>query len=366
MKINRRELFFASPGRGTIIWGNAFYTRAKGLAKMCHWRIQTRSDVTDVMQRSFSEDNGRTWSPLESIPLIVRTPEGTIERFPGLGFADPVEDRLLTLISECRLPEGRHPNDVRESHTRAFLSYQVSLDGGRTAAIDEQIIQDGPYTPDHPFEGIWQGKNGLAPTGTVLRTRSGRLLMPVMFVPLGPDGSQLNPGGGYTFEYAAVLIAAWQPDHRLRWELSAPITIDPGRSTRGIFEGDVAELSDGRILHVLRGSNDVKPELPGYKWYTISSDGGYTWRPVEPWTYADGTPFYSPSSCGQFVRHSNGHLYWFGNITPENPKGNHPRHPLVAGRVDLETGLLIKDSVTTILDRQPNEHPLMQLSNFFI
>ena len=125
-------------------------------------------------------------------------------------------------------------------------------------------------------------------------------------------------------------------------------------------------MTDGRILHVLRGSNDVKPELPGYKWYTISSDGGYTWRPVEPWTYADGTPFYSPSSCGQFVRHSNGHLYWFGNITPENPKGNHPRHPLVAGRVDLETGLLIKDSVTTILDRQPNEHPLMQLSNFFI
>ena len=88
------------------------------------------------------------------------------------------------------------------------------------------------------------------------------------------------------------------------------------------MEPTIAEMPDGRILMVLRGSNDAKPQLPGHKWFTTSADEGKTWEPVTRWTCTDGSPFFSPSSMSQLVRHSSGRYFWIGNITPENPCGN--------------------------------------------
>ncbi len=366
MKLKNREILFPSSGPGEIVWANSFYTRATGPAKMLVWRTQTRSDITDVMKRSFSDDNGRSWSSPETVPLIVRTPAGVFERFTSLGFVDPSVDRLVTMINECRLPDGKQPEDARQIQTRTYLAYQVSADSGRTCAADEQVIQTGPYSPEHPMAGIWRDKNGVTLANMPIRTSGGQILVGVQFVPVDSEGRPYNPTGAYSFEYTAVLIGTWTASDRLRWDMSEPITIDPALSTRGLCEPDLTELPDGRILMILRGSNDVSPKLPGYKWFTVSKDGGHTWQPVEPWTYADGTRFFSPSSCCLFLRHSNGRLYWFGNITAKNPCGNHPRYPLVVGQVDPESGLLIRDTVTTLLDRSETEHPLIQMSNFWV
>ncbi len=62
--------------------------------------------------------------------------------------------------------------------------------------------------------------------------------------------------------------------------------------------------------------------------------------------------------------HSNGRCYWLGNITPANPKGNLPRHPLVGGEVDPDTLLLAKQTIAAIDDRQPGEQEDMCFSNF--
>jgi len=59
-------------------------------------------------------------------------------------------------------------------------------------------------------------------------------------------------------------------------------------------------------------------------------------------------------------------LLWIGNITDKNPDNNSPRYPLVAGFVDLNTGLLKRDSLQIITDRQPGESEKVQLSNFFV
>jgi hypothetical protein len=211
--------------------------------------------------------------------------------------------------------------------------------------------------------GVMIGDNGSEP----IVTRGGRLLVPVQIFPVGHDGKYVNPGGGYTYSEAFVLIGAWATDPadlRITWELSPAIPCDPQRSTRGAVEPTIAQFPDGRILMVLRGSNDVKPDLPGYRWYTVSRDEGDSWDPVRPWTYADGSPFYSPSSMSQLLRHSNGRCYWLGNICPRNPLGNGPRYPLVIGCVDPGSLLLRRETVAIVDDRAPGEHEAMTLSNF--
>jgi hypothetical protein len=89
------------------------------------------------------------------------------------------------------------------------------------------------------------------------------------------------------------------------------------------------------------------------------------WSKPEPWIYSNGKPFYSPSACSQLLHHSSGRLYWIGNITPENPRGNRPRYPLVIGEVDLNSGLLKQESVVTIDTRGAGDHELLTLSNFY-
>ena len=115
---------------------------------------------------------------------------------------------------------------------------------------------------------------------------------------------------------------------------------------------------------VMRGSNDGRPDLPGRRWFSISTDGGRTWPAAQPWTYEDGCTFFSPSSCSQLIKHSSGKLFWLGNITPENPDGNQPRYPFVIGEVDQDTGLLKRNTVSVVDNRQPNEHERLTLSNF--
>jgi hypothetical protein len=113
------------------------------------------------------------------------------------------------------------------------------------------------------------------------------------------------------------------------------------------------------------GTKDPHYELQGYRWHSLSADGGRTWTAPEPWTYDDGQTFFSPSSCSQLVRHSGGGLFWIGNICPRNPHENSPRYPLVIGEVDPRTGRLRRESVVTVADRRPGDAASLTLSNFF-
>jgi hypothetical protein len=174
-----------------------------------------------------------------------------------------------------------------------------------------------------------------------------------------------NPTGAYTYHDSAMLLGRWRGKADIEWELSELIKADPGRATRGMDEPTLAQLADGRVMVVLRGSNDKRPELPSYRWHAFSSDGGKHWTEPAPWTYTSGEAFFSPSACSQLVAHSNGKLYWLGNITPENPRGNRPRYPFVLGEVDQRTGLLKKGTVRVVDDKGPDDDPLLTLSSFF-
>src|SRR5438552_14033888 len=102
------------------------------------------------------------------------------------------------------------------------------------------------------------------------------------------------------------------PCHR---SAEASTETSPDLSSRGLMESETAELKDGRVLVVWRGSSTAK--TPGRKFYSVSSDGGRTLSPISEWKYDDASPFYSPSSYHRMIRHSQtGKLYWLGNITP--------------------------------------------------
>jgi hypothetical protein len=342
-----------------------YYTRREEVELVNDYCYYTRGDLPDVAFRRRSCDNGSTWSPAEKIPSCEHRPEGMLRRHQSAGYVDPLTNRYLSFRTEGILPR----DDPLDGMKHYALYYTVSEDGGRTECVNEQVIQPGAeFDAGHPLPGLWIGKNSImlsTLTCQPLTLPDGTILLPTNVTPLGPDGEYHNPGGGYTYSDVLVLRGKWRADKRIEWKAHKPVSGDPNRSTRGMDESTLGLLADGRVLMVIRGSNDLKEHLPGYKWFVISFDGGVTWSRPEPWRYTDGTLFYSPASCSQLLQHSSGALLWLGNICKQNPRSNAPRYPLIMGEVDRESGLLKRDSLSIVDDRGKADSESLQLSNFY-
>jgi len=351
-----REIFFHSPGKGTAVLGYAFYTQASGsdlLSLEEHW---SRSDTIDVAYVRTSPDNGDTWSLATERKTGEKRPEGMLRRHLRCGYADPFSRRFLQFWVEGILPT----DDPLEGMRQWNVYYSVDGEGSY------QVIQHGrEFNASHPLPGIYTGKNcvmlGDMPC-LPITLKDGSILLPVQTTPLGPDGKLYNPTGGYTYTDVTILHGRWKGE-RLEWKMADPVKGDPEKCTRGMDEGTLETLADGRLILVMRGSNARKTALPGYRWVSYSRDGGWHWTTPAPWTYSSGDPFYSPSSCSQLLRHSSGKLYWLGNISSTNPRGNLPRYPFVLGEVDQDTGLLIRESLIKVDDRQPGESEILMLSS---
>jgi hypothetical protein len=342
------------PGSGWSAWAYSFYIRGQGSDKMYLGFNQPPGTEDALQWRSrTSTDNGANWT--DWAPYSAGAARG-----PYPGWVDPNNGWLLQMVSW-------------DSPTTCYaLGYRVSDNGGQTFAVDRQVIQTGSqYDASHPADGVWAGKNAMiigANSCVPIHTRgeNGKVLVPVNIQLLNADGSRYLPGGAGDYYDSAVLIGSWHGDKTLSWELSQPVQANPTLTTRGLCEPTVAQMPDGRILMVMRGSNEGNVSLPGRKWYSVSNDGGMNWSTPEPWTYSDGSDFYSPSSCSQLLQHSSGKYYWIGNICDHNPNGNDPRYPLVIGQVDPDSLMLIEDTVTLIdtLGGEPGDNSSLQLSNF--
>lgn len=104
MNLVSKEMFFRSPGKGTLVYGNSFYTRGDGVEKMRIWSDETRSDTADNMERSFSDDNGRTRSDPEEIEFIFKNADGTRREYQQPGFVEPETGLMLSIVIEGTLP----------------------------------------------------------------------------------------------------------------------------------------------------------------------------------------------------------------------------------------------------------------------
>lgn len=354
----RREVFLRSPRKGVAVLAYAYYTRRGGGEMLSIEQRWSRSDTVEVAYYRRSRDYGRTWSAPVEVATGEKRPGGTWRKHPRGGWVDPASGRFLELWNE-----GTLPNDDPLEGLRQWTIF-CRVEGQEPQPI---VHQGAEFDEGHPLPGVWRGKNCAMLGDNTCRPIArpgGEILLPVSICPLGPDGALYNPGGGYTYHDAAVLHGRWNRD-RLEWEMSDLVRGDPARTTRGVVEPTIAPLEGGRLILVMRGSNDRRPELPSYRWVSFSADGGWKWSVPEPWTYDDGRRFFSPSACSQLLEHSSGRLYWLGNISASNPRGNRPRYPFQAGEVDRTTGRLQRATVRVIDDLQPGENSLLTLSNFY-
>ncbi len=348
-----RELFVRSPAKGVMVFACAYYTRTSGGDMLSIEQRLSRSDTVDVACYRRSHDYGRTWTASEERKTGEHRPQGMLRRHPRACFADPRTGRFLEFWVEGILPS----DDPLEGMRRWNIYY-------RLAGKVHQVIHEGAeFDARHPLPGVYTGRNMvmLGDVGCVpITSRSGEILLPAIVTPLDAQGKLYNPAGGYTYTDAVVLHGRWRGE-RLIWRAAERVLGDPARSTRGMDEPTIESLSGGRLILVLRGSNDRNPTLPGYRWVSYSSDGGWHWTSPRPWTYHTNEPFFSPSACSQLLRHSNGKLYWLGHISASNPRGNRPRYPFYIGEVDQDTGLLIRDSLIQLDDRRPGEDEVLML-----
>jgi hypothetical protein len=254
--------------------------------------------------------------------------------------------------------------------------YCISRDKGRTFGAPRLLKFEAGDDFDESDWGReeYLMKNQMYGGYTAMVTRAGKLVYPFCLEEPIPTatGEQKTCG-------VRCMIGTWnEPAGDYRWEISSAVAVPLEWSGRGLMEPAIAELTDGRVVMGLRGSTKmwkaydpegkIKVTQPGRHWLAVSEDGGYRWGPVRDWRYSNGEAFYSPSSFSRLVRHSRGKLYWIGNICPEPPTGNMPRHPLVIAEVDERGPGLIKDSVTEIDTKGENEQveKRFQLSNFNI
>jgi len=376
MKLNSKTLLYPTPPGATSAYEYSYYGKPAGFDKVRVRYLDVADDIFDGGQLSFSTDNGATWGETRPYGEARQVDDGTLRTFDGLGFVDPVNGLLVNLYLEG-LFTGLNS---LEGMSQYYLKYRVSADGGRTSLVDAQVIQRDPpgkpgtYTPRHPIEYVWIGKNcmSMAANQPMLRTRQGHLAVAISITVLDQDGMPANPGGGFTWMEELILIGHWREDGsgHIDWECGPRLALAPEQSTRGLDESAMTLLPDGRLLLVMRasngGANDPEFHVPGYKWYSISDDGGFTWSELQPWRYHDGEVFYSPASMCVIISHSNGHYYWVGNICPANPRANHPRFPLFCGQIDPRSGLLRRETLFVIENRQPGESELLQFSNFSV
>ena len=320
---------------------------------------QNWTDTGDIWKNSvprLSLDNGRTWTNCKPRPDGYYTRNGyTIWEW---SWADPIYDPASGLLVQ---PWNRQLLVDRQYHD--FPYYITSADHGRTWSDPEPLrYEEGEdFAPEDPAKPAFLLNNQAQPGFLIRLRKSGDLLLSACLAN-APD----DPKNGERVWKLGALCWRGRWDaagEKYQWTAGKRVQIDAEQSSRGLLEADLAELNDGRILVVWRGSDNQY--TTGHKWFSLSSDKGMTLTKPAQWKYDDGSPFYSPSSYHRLLRHSvTGKLYWLGNISQEPPVGNSPRYPLIIAEIDEEKAAVKKKTVTVIDGRQPDQPAGIQFSNF--
>lgn len=360
------------------------------LLRRTGWEVS--NDIHDDFADAFSRDNGRTWSrprpALKSIPV----PGGVICHTENAALYVPGRNLLIHWTNDKFETSLKGGNDLGKSS-------RIRITAGEPGAASDGTAPD-PFISDFGFkQGIYVS------FATPFLDSRGRPLVPVIWqkrdhpsLPIhsaefqkrkqmadGASGSwvddfRIGPTHGRCFPMrpdmpdvfanyweAGLLIGEFRKDGTLAWHVSAAVPCDFEKSSRGMVEGTVAELADGRLIMVLRGSNGDWPEKRGYKWLTFSDDLGETWSEAEPLRCDDGTLIESSATGSALFRSGmNGRLYWIGNLCLDwrRPNGNMPRSPLYIAEIQEDPVAIRRKTITVIDQSQPGEDPDTQHSNF--
>jgi len=192
--------------------------------------------------------------------------------------------------------------------------------------------------------------------------------MPYWGYRLHGNGSIRSPEDGWTTSINGCFLGKWRADGSgIDWDGGASMTLPRKYSADGADEPSIAVLPDGRLFMSIRARvmSGTKTELPGLKYYSLSSDGGRNWSEGKPLLYEDGTYPYSPACLSNVLRSSkNGRYYLITNLNAAPGDNCDPRTTLQTAEVDIHKMCLLKSSVTPIEGRTPDQPPNIRFSNF--
>ena len=350
---------------------------------------QSESDFVNGSERRESFDNGKIWSGYKDVYLDFLKPVDEKDEIGYYDFEptipDPVSGNLVTcgllryfIDGHIEAYDKYWSEGENKAPDHAYLVYRLP-DG----SIRQQFLQyeeGADYSPENPRNVAYLDHNISYP-GKISLASNGDLLIPIGVDVrsccriLGLEIREVFPSCPQIMFGVMLVRAHWvSSDCRYNLTYSKPVVISDLLSSRGVCEPTVCELPSGKTIIVFRGSNErlinwharIIPNTPGFKWFTISSDGGKTFSQIMPWFFNTKEVVYSSATISSFFKSSKtGHTYWIGNITdPKKTNGNAPRWPLYICQVDDEYGFLKKETLTEVDTRRDGESEEVQLSNF--
>ncbi|HEY5912607.1 MAG TPA: sialidase family protein [Verrucomicrobiae bacterium] len=356
----KKELYLKHPAPRVAPWATLQYVGPKYELREVQG-IERESDVGENITARWSTDNGRTWSGFEPVQPSNKVNYRGVAVWEGESVS--VHDPGSGLLVQLWL---RQINVKGVYHNSTYV--RTSPDLGRTWSEPDQLRyeQGDPFDPADPLKASFLNRNEGYPGNNILVRSNGSLA--VCLAHANAPGDPKNNSRPWRMG-SICFLGKWDADAKAyRWTAGGRCEVRPEVSARGLMEPEVAELRDGRLLVVWRGStkgwDTTAATTPGRKFYSLSGDGGHTLGTPAEWKYDDGSSFYSPSSFHRMIRHSaTGRLYWLGNISSTPPDGNSPRYPLVIAEVDEARAALKRTTVTAIDDRQFGDGNI-QFSNF--
>ncbi len=363
MKLLEKKVVARHTPKGAPLCAFATYIArdAPTLLRRCGWEVS--DDIHDGFEDAFSFDNARSWSQprasLQSTPSLG----GAITHTENAALYLPRRDLLVHITNDKFQPDtagGCDHNYSSSLHIMAGTPEEVSR-----GSAEQTLVSDFGFS------------QGLCVSFCQpIEDDAGRILAPVTWPKRDEDGAIRKRGFAARADLPDILLDVWECgvligefDARgeLHWKIGGEVEHDFEISSRGLHEGALAQLNDGRLAMVLRASNAAWPEKPNYKWLTFSEDGGESWSPVSPLGCDDGTLLESSATGSALFRSIiDGKLFWIGNLCvgDERPNGNWPRSPLYICEVQEEPFALKRSTLAVVDQRAPHENAQVQHSNF--
>jgi len=190
-----------------------------------------------------SHDQGRTWTPLEPFHVGLPRTGNTVGQCPS---------EVMIRDGRCTLFFSTHARHW-DTHWRSW--FLTSDDGFKT------------WSPPSEAPGRLKERTFLR---NHIVTRDGRILVPFQHY-IGPDDEQSKPPLDRAFANPrnGVLISR---DGGTTWSEHGNVRLTPNDRYFGWAENNLVELSDGRIVMLIRAD-----QLGGVLYCAESQDGGRTW-----------------------------------------------------------------------------------------
>lgn len=214
-------------------WLTTDYRAGSEYTEQGVWSIERMTGPS--LWGAWSSDQGRTWSYTDK-PMTV----------PGMHPYAEVERHMIQLPSGRLLVAANYmPFAADGVHPRPH-EYQIAVFASDDRGRHWEVFA---HLPNHPF---------LIGECTMLRTRSGRILML----------SRSQPAGGHDWTRRGALLQSVSLDEGKTWSPFEPTTMSSMGSP-----GHLLQLADGRIL-----CTHASRHYPGSIYATTSDDEGRTWN----------------------------------------------------------------------------------------